>query len=158
MTLSILADTDRDVSIVHSELLGDLRVRESDIFQFPNGLLGFPECRRFALLRGSSEGLFWLQSLEHGALVFLLVDPFAVVPHYAIDIAPSQLGELGIAEPSDVGTLAVVTLPPTNLEWPTVNLQGPLALNFKTRLGKQLVCGEGDYGVRCPVDIARLVA
>jgi flagellar assembly factor FliW len=41
---------------------------------------------------------------------------------------------------------------------PTVNLQGPLLINFKTRQAKQVVSGDEQFGVRCPVDLHRLVA
>ena len=82
--LTLLPD-DADL-IVNSDLLGALNVRTTDLLQFPAGMLGFPECRRFALLRGGREGLFWLQSTEYSALVFLLVDPFTIDQSYSFDV------------------------------------------------------------------------
>jgi flagellar assembly factor FliW len=143
---------------VHSDLLGDLKLRSSDVFLFAQGILGFPECRRFALLRGIHDGLYWLQSMEYSALAFLLVDPFTVVDNYAADVPPSQLADLGAASATDIAILAMVTLPSVSGEMPTVNLRGPLAINFRTRRAKQIVSHEGDYSVRCPVDLTRLVA
>lgn len=143
---------------VRSDLLGNLEVRSSDVFSFPKGMLGFPECRQFALLRGARDGLYWLQSLDYSALAFLLVDPFTVMSNYAVDVEPWQVADLGGGEPSDLGVLAIVTLPSQRGELATVNLQGPLALNFKTRRGKQIICTEDTHGVRCPVDLQRFVA
>lgn len=144
--------------VVHSDLLGDLTVHSTDLLDFPSGMLGFPECRRFALLRGGREGLFWLQSIEYSALVFLLVDPFAIEKNYSFDVQPTQIAELGPAESSDIGLLAVVTLPASQGQLPTVNLQGPLVINFKTRCAKQVVSGDDHHAVRRPLDLVGLVA
>lgn len=146
------------VSQIRSTLLGDLDVRNENIFTFPKGMLGFPECRRFALMRGERDGLFWLQSMEYATLAFLLVDPFQVESSYSFDVPPSHLAEIGGGDPADVGLLAVVTLPANRGDLPTVNLQGPIVVNFRTRRAKQVVSGEGDFSVRRPVDLARLVA
>ena len=137
-------------------MLGDLQVRSSDALYFANGMLGFPECRRFALVRAEHDGLFWLQSIEYSTLAFLLVDPFAVVPDYSIDVAPSQLADLGAYRPADIALLSVVTLPAVPTDQPTANLQGPIAINFATRAAKQLVMSETDFGVRCPIDLKQL--
>ena len=155
-TLTLMSD-DAEI-VVRSDLLGDLKVRATDLLQFPSGMLGFPECRRFALLRGGRDGLFWLQSMEYSALVFLLVDPFGIEENYSFDLQPAQIAELGPGESSDIGLLAVVTLPANQGQLPTVNLQGPLVINFKTRCAKQVVSGDDLHAVRRPLDLARLVA
>jgi flagellar assembly factor FliW len=155
-TLTLMSD-DAEIT-VHSDLLGDLRVGPTDLLTFPAGMLGFPECRRFALLRGGRDGLFWLQSVEYSALVFLLVDPFSIEANYTFDLQPSQIAELGPGESSDIGLLAVVTLPADRGGLPTVNLQGPLVINFKTRCAKQVVSGDDQHAVRRPLDLGRLVA
>ena len=77
---------------------------------------------------------------------------------YTADVPPSQLADLGAASATDIAILAMVTLPSVSGEMPTVNLRGPLAINFRTRRAKQIVSHEGDYSVRCPVDLTRLVA
>jgi flagellar assembly factor FliW len=143
---------------VHSDLLGDLQIRTTDSLLFPSGMLGFPQCRQFALLRGERDGLFWLQSTEYSALTFLLIDPFTVDASYAFDVQPSQIAELGAANAADIGLLAVVTLPTSNGDEPTVNLQGPLVINFKSRRAKQLVSADEQFGVRCPVDLSRVAS
>lgn len=156
MTQLQLVQSEPEVLTVRSDLLGDLQVRSTDALYFANGLLGFPECRRFALVRAEHEGLFWLQSFEYSTLAFLLVDPFAAFPEYSIDVAPTQLADLGAYRPADIALLSVVTLPAAPTEQPTANLQGPIAINFATRAAKQLVLSETDFGVRCPIDLRQL--
>ena len=71
-----------------SKLLGALAVPEHQVLEFANGLFGFPEARGFALLPAEREGFFWLQSQEFEALTFLLIDPFAFVEGYSVDLGP----------------------------------------------------------------------
>jgi len=157
-TLLKLVEAEPDTITVRSDLLGDLQIRASETLYFAEGLLGFPECRRFALVRAKNDGLFWLQSVEYAILVFLLVDPFAVVSGYTIDVAPSQIAGLGAHRPADIGLLSVVTLPASSGQQPTANLQGPIAINFATRAAKQLVLSETDFGVRVPIDLTQLTS
>ncbi len=139
-----------DGVVFESQLLGSMAVPEHQIFNFHQGLFGFPEAHRFALLPAQRDGLFWLQSQEFEALTFLLVDPFACVEDYAVDLGPKDVGELMPKDASEIAVLAILTLPNKRRETATVNLQGPLALNHKKRVGKQLAL-ESAYGIRFPV-------
>jgi flagellar assembly factor FliW len=158
MSQLTLVGAEPEELIVHSDLLGDIALRSSDTFTFPQGILGFPECRKFGIVRGGNDRLYWMQSLEYSALVFLLVDPFAVFDNYAVDVPPAHLSQLGAVNAGDIALLAFVTLPGQTGELPTVNLQGPLAINFRTRLAKQIVFAEAEYGVRMPVDLNTVIA
>lgn len=140
--------------IVESELLGEVSVEQDELITFPGGLLGFPACREFVLIPSERQGLFWLQSAEHSPLAFLLVDPFLAVEGFAVDLAASDRVELGIEAESDVVILAIVTLARPETGGSTVNLQGPLAFNLRTRRAKQIAVPNSDYGVRWGVDLA----
>jgi Uncharacterized protein conserved in bacteria len=142
--------------LVHSDLLGDFTIPSNSAIEFAAGLLGFPECRRFALVRAGTDSMYWLQSLDYPTLVFLLVDPFPHFTDYAVEIPVVDAQELGVAEPSDLAMLSIVTLPPPGSgERPTANLQGPVAINLRSRRGKQIVGADADHGVRRPFDLAR---
>ena len=138
---------------VASELLGELAVPAESIFTFPVGLFGFPECRRFALVPTGRAGMFWLQSLEHRALAFLLVDPFPHFAGYTVELGAGDRVELAVRDAADVAVLSIVTLPHRRDEPPTANLQGPIALDVRGRLGRQLALGENGWGVRRPLDL-----
>ena len=139
--------------IVKSDLLGSLEVEETDIFHFPTGLFGFPDSRDFVLLPVESSGLYWLQSTDHSALAFLLVDPFLHFNGYSVDIGSGDLKELDAGESSAVAILSIVTLPRTRDEKPTANLQGPVAFNFKGRRARQLALQHSGFDVRCAFDL-----
>ena len=152
-----LAMTDAPLTIP-SEVLGPIRVAPGDVITFEHGVLGFPACREFVLLPAGREGLFWLQSVEHSALTFLLGDPFTLVPGYTLDLAATEEGEsLADASPGDVVALVILTLPATRAELPTANLQGPLVMDLRTRRGRQVVVPNGEWELRHPVDLERKV-
>ncbi len=59
-------------------------------------------------------------------------------------------------EPTDgaeLAVLAIVTLPRDHDHAPSLNLQGPLVLNMKQGLGRQLVLQDSRWGVRWTVDL-----
>jgi flagellar assembly factor FliW len=140
--------------IVDSRLFGALTVAPEEVFHFPVGVYGFPECRSFVMLTAEREGFYWLQSVEHSALAFMLVDPFLYFEGYVVDLGATDRGDLQVTDAGDTAIFGIVTLPRSSDEPPTVNLQGPLALNMRARLGKQLALQDSDYGVRCPLDLA----
>lgn len=154
--LKIVQGSAPEFVAVTSSLFGEINVRAQDVLEFPSGLLGFPECRSFALIAGQSNGTYWLQSIQHPVLVFLLVDPFLAFKDYAVDLAPQDLASLKITSPDDVAILTIVTLSRSPDEEATTNLQGPLVLNLKTRVGKQVTVDQPGFGIRVPVDLKKL--
>lgn len=133
---------------IASDLLGRLDVAMDDLIDFPEGLFGFPDCRAFVLVPGAREGIYWLQSVEHAPLAFLLVDPFQFVSGYSVDLPPAELMRLGTVHPAEIAVLCIVTLPPRRGEHATANLQGPILLNMRLRRGHQAVFPECGYGMR----------
>lgn len=139
---------------LHSDLLGSLAVEPSQVFRFPAGLFGFPAARDFVLLPAEQEGLYWLQSMEHTALAFVLVDPFVFFDGYEVEIPDSDLRDIGAPERPDLLILAVVTLPRTPDASPTANLQGPIAINLRERMAKQIPLADSQYDVRSPFQLS----
>jgi flagellar assembly factor FliW len=152
MTLAAVATPTR--MIVNSDLLGPLEVDEDEIVHFSAGLFGFPECRNFVFLPADREGMYWLQSTDHGTLAFLLADPFRFFDGYTVDLAPADRTDLIAHSPSDVVILAIVTLPRRGETLPTANLQGPIAINLEARRAKQLALSESPFGIRSPIDLS----
>ena len=143
--------------IVQSDLLGTLSAEPEEVIEFSGGLFGFPEARSFLLLEAEKKGMYWLQSIDHGPLVFLLVDPFPLFSSYSVEIQDADAAELEAASSAEIAILSIVTLPRSSNDSPTANLQGPLALNLRTRRGKQLVVAETEFGVRCPFSFGGVI-
>jgi flagellar assembly factor FliW len=142
-------------SILHvdSDILGTISVPADRLARFPEGLLGFPDARDFVLVAAARDGAFWLQSTEHSSLVFLVVDPFLHFPDYAVDLSATDTALLDVGGHEDVAILVVVTLGDEEGSPCTANLQGPLALNLRRGLGRQVVLRNLDAGVRRELDL-----
>lgn len=145
-------------TVVESQILGALKVSAEECFEFPDGLFGFPASRHWVLVPAERAGFFWLQSLDCHSLAFLLVDPFALSEDFYVDLTEGDLLPLKGTRSSEIGVLAIVTLPRTVGEVPTANLQGLLALNFTRRLGKQIIVQDSQYGTRWPLDLGKVQA
>ena len=129
---------------------------EGTTFQFPQGILGFPACRGFSLFPADAEGFYWLQSLECDSLAFLTVDPFRAIDGFFVDLPDTDLHHLQTDQASEIGVMAIVTIPLDAEDAPTANLQGILAFNFNKKVGRQIIIHDSPYGTRCPLDLKRL--
>jgi flagellar assembly factor FliW len=134
---------------IASRLFGPLTVPRSDVIVMPEGMLGFAGERRFIMLPAAPDGIFWLQSIDEGGLVFLLVDPFIYFPGYVVD-----LPDLPDPAPGEeVAVLTIVTLPRGEAEACTANLQGPLVIHFPSRVARQVVLSDSHYHTKHPLDL-----
>jgi flagellar assembly factor FliW len=134
---------------VASRLFGPLSVPPGDIIVMPEGMLGFAGERRFVLLPAAPEGIFWLQSVDDGALIFLLVDPFKFFPEYVVE--SPEIPEPGPDE--RVAVLSIVTLPRERGSACTANLQGPVVIRFPERRAQQVILTDQRYHTRHELDL-----
>jgi flagellar assembly factor FliW len=140
----------QDVVTYATELFGELTVSEARVVHFGNGLLGFPGFTRWVVLDGGRDGLGWLQSAEHPALAFLLVEPFVVFDEFTLDVPPAAVRALGAGHAEELAVFAIVTLGADGAT-ATANLQGPLLMNLRSRCGAQVVTPHGVWSLRQPV-------
>ena len=62
---------------------GAIEVPAAEAVLFDDGLLGFPDAQRFALISvDDNTDLFWLQSIDDGTLAFLTTSPWVNFPEY----------------------------------------------------------------------------
>ncbi len=135
--------------LVASRLFGPLSVPLDDIIVMPEGMLGFAGERRFVLLPAAPEGIFWLQGVDDGALIFLLVDPFKFFPDYVVE--STEIPEPGPDE--RVAVLSIVTLPHERGCACTANLQGPVVIRFPERQAHQVILTDQRYTTRHELDL-----
>jgi len=135
--------------IIETSRFGQLEVDEERLISFPAGLLGFPDHRRFALVQtGEESGFYWLQCVDCQELAFVVTDPRLFVPDYRAPIKAEELGKLGL-DTVDGAQVFIIVNKVDNLL--TGNLQGPLVVNVRTRVGKQLVLSDRRYSTRHPL-------
>lgn len=123
------------------------------LLRMPTGLLGFESIREYALSFHPEEAPFgWLEARDGSGLAFLVVDPFLVVPEYRPDIPPPDVVLLGLNGPEDAWLVNIVTVHGPNRA--TVNLKGPVVINRRTWVAKQVIIGNAiEYSVQHPLPV-----
>ena len=117
-------------------------------FLFPEGLLGFPDHKRFVLLEQEDYAPFlWLKSAEDESLAFVVIDPRLFLPDYRVEVRRDEVEMLGLQDPSQAWTVVLVVVGDDPQDT-TANLKGPLILNLEKKLGRQLVLQDEQYTTR----------
>lgn len=121
-----------------------VKVSEKQIFDFPYGLLGFEQYKKYALIESEYEPFFWLQSLDEQKLAFLLVDPFLICNSYEADIDDESLKMIEVQSPEDIIVMTTVTIP-SDGSIITANLLGPIVINRKNNKCLQVVLNDNKW-------------
>ena len=135
--------------IIETSRFGQLEVDEKRLILFPDGILGFPRQRRYALVQtGHDSGFYWLQSVDAADLAFVLCDPRLFVGDYQVPVKLDELAGIGLTETRDAQVFVIVNKVGDLL---TGNFQGPLVINVSNRKGRQLVLSDRRYATRHPL-------
>lgn len=127
---------------------GDIEVKEADAIELPSGLIGFPELKKYVLLDHDKDSPFkWLQSLDDGAIAFVLINPLLFKPDYTVEVTEAEVSDLTIESEEDAVISVIITMP-TNPQNMTANLKAPLVFNLKNRRGKQVILNNPAYTTR----------
>jgi len=124
---------------IETKYHGLIEVQEEEVVRFPNGLPGFLEEKEFAVIPFSEDGTFIiLQSLQTPELGFVLTNPFIFYPDYDFNLENQAVDTLDLDSSEDVTVYTVLTMAdPFHLT--TANLQAPVVVNVKKKLGKQII-------------------
>lgn len=122
-----------------------------DIIRLPFGLLGFEHVKQYTLLANPAEDPFmWLQMLDDAKQAFLVVPPDRLALNYQPDINDDEVGFLDLDQPTDAFLINIVTLRGNGQA--TVNLKGPVVINRRTHIGKQVIPNNAaQYSLRHPL-------
>lgn len=132
---------------------GEIEFTDDVVMLFPEGVLGFPESRRYILLEHDADGspFKWLQSLDNPDLAFIVLDPYQIVSDYRFEIDMDTERIIGTDLPSCCALMAISTIPYNEPLKMTANLKAPLVVNVQTRRGRQVVLSTNYYQINAPV-------
>lgn len=131
--------------LINTLKFGEIEIEEEKIIYFSEGILGFPEQKRYVLLEEKKESpLKFLQSVEKPGLCFVVIDPFYFYPEYEFEIYDDVQAELEIEQAEDVAVLAIVTIP-EEVYLVSANLLAPIVINLKNRKARQIVLNGDKY-------------
>lgn len=134
-----------------STRFGSCEVNDDSLLVFPSGILGFPEWTKYVLFDHDTDAPFkWLQCVEEPQLSFVILDPAFLKPDYQIEISLDAVIEIQKQDSDELSVVTILTIPSDDPTAVTANLRGPLVMNHRTRLCKQLVLSE-DWPTRYPL-------
>lgn len=127
-----------------------VEVAETDIVEFPDGLLGFENLKRFFLVDPADETLIlWLQSVDSSDVAFPILEPKLFKGDYKVRLSANELRFLKINSTSNKDTLVYCILTiPEDITAMTANLKAPLVINTASQLARQVVLQENEYSVK----------
>ena len=123
-------------------------------FELPQGLIGFKDYTRAELLYLPDHLPFLWMRLHRGseAVHFIVIEPAGLVPGYAPELFDADAEGLDLRDASEAMLLNIVTLRQQNPLDATLNLVGPIVMNRRTRLARQLVIANySSYSAHWPL-------
>jgi len=119
----------------------DLETIAANAFALPQGIIGFGEHRRAELLYLPEHLPFLWMKLQGptGPVNFVVIEPGGIIPNYELEIFDNDAENLQLSDPAEAMVLNIVTLKQHSPLDATVNLIGPILVNRRTRIGRQLV-------------------
>jgi flagellar assembly factor FliW len=135
---------------IKTKFFGTVDSDAKDIIDFPEGIPGFEQTRRFLWYQPENSVFSCLQALNQTEVAFITISPFLTCADYAFDLEESIVDQLELKKLEDALLLALVTIPKGNLQKSTVNLKAPVIINAKTRRGCQVILND-EYPLRVPL-------
>ncbi|SES00446.1 flagellar assembly factor FliW [Butyrivibrio fibrisolvens] len=136
-----------------TRVFGEVEVDDNKIIDFPNGIIGFPDLKRFTLMHDEDEDastIMWLQSIDEPEFALPVMNPLIVCPDYKPMIDKNGVAELGELDDQEILVLVTVTVP-HDLTKMTVNLMGPIIINTKNMKASQNIVDNDEYPVKFPI-------
>ena len=150
---------------IHTSRFGPLTVAEDLIFTLPAGVIGFGGSTRFVVLDHFRPAPFkWLQSVDEPDLAFAIMDPTDLSCDYRITLTEEDARELRRDEGDEYAVFVILTVRSADVDGTTANLRGPVIVNLRSRIGKQVVLAEDlptrypAFAPSCPSPISAPVA
>lgn len=134
---------------IKTRRFGEIEIKEQQIIDFPDGILGFDYVKKFVLLDSQDENspLKWLQAYDEPELAFIIIRPVDFMREYELVVSMNDIEAVGAKDAEILLVFAIVTIP-SNPSDMTANLQGPIIINPDKKLGRQAISLSDRYTVR----------
>ncbi|MDH5542378.1 MAG: flagellar assembly protein FliW [Nitrospinota bacterium] len=127
---------------------GEIDIDPAKIITFNDGVIGFPEIKRYIILpfmEGTEFEL--LQAVDFPNLGFVMINPFLFCEDYAFDITDGEQEMLKAKSIEDVTVKVIVTIPPDPKDM-TANMQAPVVINESRLLAKQVILQDSQWDTK----------
>lgn len=131
---------------IESPVLGKVEIDDDKLIEFPAGLPGFEDCKRFALVHDETTeaGLFMLQSTDEPGLVFAVTGPENLGVNYEFSLTDEEVASLMLEKPEDAAVAVILRKEEGESTSPAstgmrANFMAPLVINVTARRGLQKI-------------------
>lgn len=138
---------------IQNDYYGEAEYTQEDLVSIPAGFLGFSSLTSYLPICLSEDevSLLLMQSVEQPEIAFVMINPAFLCPDYSPVLAQEDLASLGVEDSGELSYYVLCVIHDNYLE-NTVNMKCPLAINPGTRIGKQVILENADYGYRHPLN------
>jgi flagellar assembly factor FliW len=136
------------VLAIESTRFGKIEIDESIVLEFESGMIGFPEHRRYAILKQRDDSVFmWLHSIDDGGLAFPIVLPWVFHWDYEVKLSDDDMAAIGVERADQISIYCVVSVG-ADVRKATINLFSPIVVNNEDRRARQVINTAEGYATR----------
>ena len=137
--------------VAETKYFGTIDIEEDKIIDFPMGIIGFENLKKFALIfdkeKEERSSISCLQSMEEPLMALPVINPNDIKVEYTPIIEDELTKQIG--DPADEDLLIFVTMSiPADIKKITANLKAPIIINTKTRQAMQVIVENEDYSIK----------
>jgi flagellar assembly factor FliW len=119
---------------------GTVEIADDKILTFPQGIIGFTQVRRYALVHTpDSEPYHWLQGVDDPQLAFLVAPIALIRPEYKLNLPASERTMMEFTAGEEPLLLAIVTIPASGTTEASINLLAPVMIHERRQYGWQII-------------------
>ena len=135
-----------------TRLFGTITIEDEKLITFPEGIVGFPFLKQFALIHDAENEnapIMWLQSMDEPTFAMPVIEPQLVTDSYNPTVDDTYLEPLGELAEDQIYSLVTITVP-AQIENMSVNLKAPIVINMANNKAVQIIV-EDDFKVKHPI-------
>lgn len=137
--------------VAETKFFGKIDIEDDKIIEFPMGIIGFEDLKKFALIydseREERSKISWLQSMEEPLMALPVINPIDISESYN-PIIEDELTKL-IGDPADQDILILVTMSiPSDMTKVTANLKAPIIINTVNCKAMQVIAENPEYKIK----------
>ena len=138
---------------IQTRAFGEVDIDDDKIITFTDGIIGYPELTKFALIYDKEKGsssIQWLQSVDEPGFALPVMNPLIVCPDYNPVVEDTIFKPVGNLDENDMLVLVTVTIP-KDIKEISVNLRGPIVINANECRACQVILDDEEYKIKFPI-------
>jgi len=137
--------------LIETKYFGEMEIDEEKVIRFDSGIPGFLDEKEFIILDiPGNEVIQIMQSFHTPSLAFFIANPHQFYQEYHFTLRDNVMEALNIASEEEIVILSIMTINEP-FEKSTINLQAPIVINHRTKLGKQIILNDERYAMKTAI-------